>query len=76
MYEMGFTSTTALFFDKIFHKEELPFDKIKQKFQFPIYIIKKNYKINFKQKNEVCYKKKNKKRSRKKKPISKNRTKI
>ncbi len=76
MYEMGFTSTTALFFAKIFHKDELPFDKIKQKFQFPIYIIKKNYKINCKQKNEVCYKKKNQKRSKTKKPISKNRTKI
>ena len=66
MYEMGFTSATALFFAKIFHKEDLPFNKIKQKFQFPIKIIKRNYKISNIQKNEVRYKKKNKKRYNKK----------
>jgi antitoxin component of RelBE/YafQ-DinJ toxin-antitoxin module len=75
MYEMGFTSSTALFFAKIFHKNELPFDKIKQKFQFPIKIIKKNYKINFFQKNEVRYKKKNKKGYNKKISIPNNGTK-
>ena len=74
MYEMGFTSSTALFFAKVFHKNELPFTKIKQKFQFPIKIIKKDYKINIFQKNEVRYKKKNKKRYYKEISVSKNGT--
>jgi hypothetical protein len=63
---MGFTSTTALLIAKIYHKEELSFENIKQKFQFPIKIVKKNYKINSHQKNEVRFYAKNKKRNKKK----------
>lgn len=73
---MGFTSTTALLMAKIFHKEELPFENVKQKFQFPVKIIKKNYKINYTQKNEVRFNPKNKKRSKKKISNKKSRNKI
>jgi large subunit ribosomal protein L16 len=66
LFEMGFTSTTALLIAKIYHKEELSFENIKQKFQFPIKIVKKNYKINSHQKNEVRFYAKNKKRNKKK----------